>query len=125
MPSQHSRETEYLAEQEIASGRLHSANETNQQGVRAHTLSAAVVDEFCNRCNWAHELWLHHLELFDNNPRRPELMKSIVSCELKRLSIISQGYSLLQVIKLHDKAGRAQSPSATDPEGIMLHGEVV
>ncbi len=31
-------------------------------------------------------------------------MKSIASCELKRLSVISQEYSLLQVIKLHDKA---------------------
>jgi len=69
-----------------------------------HALSASVVEEFCNLCNRAHELWLNHLELFDNNPRSTELMKSIASCELKRLSVISQEYSLLQVIKLHDKA---------------------
>jgi hypothetical protein len=67
-------------------------------------LSASVVDEFCNLCNRAHELWLNHLELFDNNPRLTELMKSIASCELRRLSVVSQEYSLLQVIKLHDKA---------------------
>jgi hypothetical protein len=31
-------------------------------------------------------------------------MTSIASCELKRLLIISHEYSLLQIIKLHDKA---------------------
>ena len=71
---------------------------------RMHALSASVVEEFCSLCNRAHELWLHHLELFDNNPRRTELMKSIASCELERLFVISQEYSLLQIIKLHDKA---------------------
>jgi hypothetical protein len=69
-----------------------------------HALSASVVREFCNLCNRAHELWINHLELFDNNPRNDELMKSIASPEWIRLSIISQEYSLLQVIKLHDKA---------------------
>ena len=69
-----------------------------------HALSATVVEEFCNLCNRVHELWLNHLELFDNNPRNTELMKSIASCELKRLSVISQEYSLFQIIKLHDKA---------------------
>jgi hypothetical protein len=69
-----------------------------------HALSASVVLKFCNLCNRAHELWLNHLELFDNNPRLTELMKSIASCELKRLSVISQEYSLLQIRKLHDKA---------------------
>lgn len=69
-----------------------------------HALSASVIEEFCNLCNRAHELWLNHLELFDNNPRNTELMKSIASCELKRLSVISQEYGLLQLFKLHDKA---------------------
>ncbi|MGO9316403.1 MAG: hypothetical protein ACLPXT_07515 [Terracidiphilus sp.] len=69
-----------------------------------HALSASVVEEFCILCNRAHELWRNHLELFDNNPRNTELMKSIASCELKRLSVISQEYSLFQIIKLHDKA---------------------
>jgi len=69
-----------------------------------HALSAPAVKEFCNLCNRAHELWLNHLELFDNNQRNAELMKSIASREWERLSVISQEYSLLQVIKLHDKA---------------------
>ncbi len=104
MPIQLSLGTERLVEQAIASGSFHSVDEIIRQGVRMHALSAPVVKEFCNLCNRAHELWLNHLELFDNNPRHTELMKSIASCELKRLSVISQEYSLLQIIKLHDKA---------------------
>jgi hypothetical protein len=69
-----------------------------------HALSATVVREFCNLCNRAHELWINHLELFDNNPRNDELMNSIARPEWVRLSIISQEYSLLQIRKLHDKA---------------------
>ena len=70
-----------------------------------HALSASVVVAFCTLCSRAHELWLNHLELFDNNPRADELMKSIARPEWVRLSIISQEYSLLQVRKLHDPAG--------------------
>jgi AbiU2 len=69
-----------------------------------HALSATVVREFCNLCDRAHEYWLNHLELFDNNPRNTELMESIARPEWVRLSIISHEYSLLQVVKLHDKA---------------------
>ena len=69
-----------------------------------HALSADVVVEFCKRCDWAHEVWLNHLELFDNNPRNTELCNSSAGEEWKRLSIISQEYSLLQVVKLHDPA---------------------
>jgi hypothetical protein len=104
MSSEHSPETVRLVEQEIASGRFHSVDEIIRQGVRMHALSASVVLEFCNLCNRAHELWLNHLELFDNNLRWTELMKSIASCELNRLYGISQEYLLLQIIKLHDKA---------------------
>ena len=67
-------------------------------------LSGAVVVDFCNVCNWAHEVWLNHLELFDNNPRMAELDKSLAADELNRLFTISQEYSLLQIVKLHDKA---------------------
>jgi AbiU2 len=69
-----------------------------------HALSASVVVEFCTLCDWAHEVWLNHRELFDNNPRASELMNSFAGEELGRLSIISQEYSLLQIVKLHDKA---------------------
>jgi hypothetical protein len=67
-------------------------------------LSASVVVEFCKLCDWAHEVWLNHLELFDNNPRLTELENSFAVYELERLYKISHEYSLLQVVKLHDKA---------------------
>jgi hypothetical protein len=68
-----------------------------------HALSAPIVVNFCTLCDKGHEYWLNHLELFDNNPRNTELMKSFAGEELRRLSIISQEYSLLQLFKLHDK----------------------
>ena len=69
-----------------------------------HAISAFIVLEFCELCNRAHEYWLNHIELFDNNPRNTELMKSFAGEELRRLSIISQEYGLLQLVKLHDRA---------------------
>lgn len=67
-------------------------------------LSVSDVEEFCKLCDWAHEVWLNHLELFDNNKRESELMNSFAAEELERLCIISQEYSLLQIAKLHDRA---------------------
>lgn len=69
-----------------------------------HALSASVVLEFCKLCGWAYETWLNHRELFDQNPRAAELQKSWAGDALARLSIISQEYALLQVVKLHDRA---------------------
>jgi AbiU2 len=69
-----------------------------------HALSASVVLEFCNLCNRAHELWLNHLGLFDNNPRFTGPGNSYAKNELSRLFSISQEYLLLQIVKLHDKA---------------------
>ena len=69
-----------------------------------HALPASVVVEFCKLCDRAHEVWLNHRELFDNNQRAAELTNSFAGEELERLSIISQEYSLLQIAKLHDKA---------------------
>ena len=73
-----------------------------------HALSASVVRNFCELCNKAHEYWLNHLALFDNNPRNTEFMESIARNEWVRLSIISQEYSLLQIFKLHDPAGTSR-----------------
>ena len=68
-------------------------------------LSPLVIQEFCYLCDRAHELWLHHLELFDNNTRADELNKaSFTGDEFRRLSIISHEYSMLQIVKLHDPA---------------------
>lgn len=67
-------------------------------------LSASVVVEFCKLCGWAYETWLNHRELFDQNPRAAELQKSWAGDAMARLSVISQEYALLQVVKLHDRA---------------------
>lgn len=67
-----------------------------------HALSATVVRDFCALCDKAHEYWLNHLGLFHNKPLDTELMKSDARPEWVRLSIISQEYSLLQLVKLHD-----------------------
>lgn len=68
------------------------------------TLSASIVLEFCKLCGWAYETWLNHRELFDKNPCAEELQKSWAGDTLARLSVISQEYALLQIVKLHDKA---------------------
>ena len=67
-------------------------------------LSASVVLEFCNLCQWTYEVWLNHLELFDNNPHFTGPQNSYPKKELGRLFSISQEYGLLQIVKLHDKA---------------------
>ena len=69
-----------------------------------HSLSASVVVEFCKLCDWAHATWLNHRELFDNNPRANTLQQSFAGDALALLSIISQEYALLQILKLHDRA---------------------
>jgi len=67
-------------------------------------LSPSIIVEFCKLCGWAYESWLNHRELFDENPRAIELQNSFAGDALARLSIISQEYSLLQIVKLHDRA---------------------
>lgn len=67
-------------------------------------LSASVVVEFCKLCGWTYEAWLNHRELFDQNPRAAQLQKSLAGDALARLSVISQEYALLQIVKLHDRA---------------------
>jgi hypothetical protein len=69
-----------------------------------HAHSRLVVEQFCALCDKAHEYWLNYLELFDNNPRNAELCNSSAAKEWVSLSNISHEYSLLQVVKLHDKA---------------------
>jgi hypothetical protein len=69
-----------------------------------HPLSASVVADFCVLCGRAYELWQNHVALFDGNPDPAVLRKSRARHTWVRLSIISQEYSLLQIVKLHDKA---------------------
>ena len=65
-------------------------------------LSPEVIIEFCKLCDWAHEVWLNHLALFDENPHWCVLRNSFANEELARISRISQEYSILQIAKLHD-----------------------
>jgi hypothetical protein len=67
-------------------------------------LSASTVVEFCKLCGWVYEAWLNHRELFDQNPRATELQNSCAGDTLARLSVISQEYVLLQIVKLQDRA---------------------
>jgi len=67
-------------------------------------LSSRVIVEFCKLCDWAHQVWLNHRELFDDNPRAAELQKSMGGDALARLNTISHEYTLLQIAKLHDRA---------------------
>lgn len=63
-----------------------------------------IIIEFCKLCSWAHETWLNHKELFERNPIERKVQLSGAADVMSRLSIISQEYSLLQIVKLHDKA---------------------
>jgi hypothetical protein len=65
-------------------------------------LSPHVVLEFSKICDWTFQSWLNHRELFDENPRSDELMKSMGGVALGRLSVISHEYVLLQIAKLHE-----------------------
>lgn len=66
--------------------------------------SPLVVNEFCKLCDWAFQAWLTHRELFDENPNAAQLQASRGADALARLSIITQEYALLQIVKLHDSA---------------------
>ena len=57
--------------------------------------------EFCELCNWAYEAWVTHKCLFDDNPA-PETNIGVSPWFTERLSVITQEYALLQIVKLHD-----------------------
>lgn len=72
--------------------------------IPTHAHSPLVIERFCALCDRAHECWLNHLELFDGNSRNTEFLESVIKDEWMRLFAISQEYSLLQIVKLHDPA---------------------
>lgn len=87
-----------------------------------HALSASVVVEFCKLCGWAYETWLNHCELFDKNPRAVELQRSLAGDALARLSVISQEYALLQVVKLHDRSVVGRGNVTLGIDYILTYG---
>jgi hypothetical protein len=66
--------------------------------------STTVVEEFCALCNKAYAVWRIHKVLFEDNPRKKELERSVAGKALVHLSIISQEYLLHEISKLHDPA---------------------
>jgi len=63
-----------------------------------------IISKFCSLCSWVYEVWLTYKGLFDDNPNLKKFDKSKNVYLLKRLNIVLQEYSLLQIIKLHDPA---------------------
>jgi hypothetical protein len=68
--------------------------------------SEIVVDEFCERCQWAYESWSTRRVLFDDKTRSAKLQTSKSGKALYRISEIMQDYWILQVSKLHDPASQ-------------------
>lgn len=66
------------------------------------TLPEDLAREFCHLCNWAYYCWQFHRAAFMENPREDELAPTVVGHALGRLSLMTQEYGLLQIIKLHD-----------------------
>lgn len=67
-------------------------------------LTEEVALEFCAQCNWAHYCWQFHRGLFHSKQRVKELELTAAGNALGRLSKMTQGYALLELIKLHDSA---------------------
>lgn len=67
-------------------------------------ISRAVADKLFDVCNWAHETWILHRTLFDDNPDLQELGQGHHVYFLNHLNHVLQEYALLQMAKLHDPA---------------------
>lgn len=66
--------------------------------------SKAVVDKFCELCDWLHQTWQTKKYLFDKNPDFDNLKQPHYAHFFHRLSVILQEYSFQQLAKLHDPA---------------------
>jgi hypothetical protein len=67
------------------------------------SITKVDIKKFCEICDDVHHCWLFHKKLFEDNPRKAILEKSHAGPALHHLSVISQEYVLLQIIKLHDE----------------------
>lgn len=84
--------------------------------------SVTVVQEFCKLCNWAYEAWAMHRVFFDDNPKADYLKSSQYGDSLARLSIITQEYVLLQIVKLHDRAVQREQENLTLESMVKFDG---
>lgn len=75
-------------------------------------MTSEIALKFCELCNWVHESWTTHRTLFDNNRKKE---KNIGRCShfTRRLSVVTQEYSLQQLAKLHDRAIQGKSTNLT------------
>ncbi len=60
---------------------------------------------FCRVCGWVYEAWVTHKCLFDQNDNKANTLQKATEFT-KRLSTITQEYSLQQIAKLHDPHGK-------------------
>lgn len=71
-------------------------------------LSPEVVDLFARLFSWAHESWITHRTLFDDNPDAESINSGPSGPFLRRLSVITQEYCLQQLAKLHDPSSQGK-----------------
>lgn len=68
-------------------------------------ISPQAVTEFCALCDWAHQASLFHKSFFDDNPQADKINRSSkFGYGFGVLSGFTLEYTLLQIVKLHDKA---------------------
>ncbi len=89
-----------------------SVNGKERNASLMNPISSDVAKKFCELCNWAHECWLTHKRLFDENDRQERTIGK-AKCFTNRLSRITQEYTLLQICKLHDPPVRGNSINIT------------
>ena len=70
---------------------------------------AEVVTAFCNLCYRAHYTWRMHKAVFDDNPSKGEMKKSVAGMALEHFNEISIESFLHQIAKLHDPALRNEN----------------
>lgn len=64
-------------------------------------VTSEIASKFCGLSNWAYQCWLLHRVLFDTNNRSSHNIGRAKGFFVD-LSIITQEYALLQLVKLHD-----------------------
>ena len=76
---------------------------------------------FCRACGWAYEAWVTHKYLFDQNDNKANTLQKATAFT-KRLSTITQEYSLQQIAKLHDPPGKKPNQNVS-VEFVVSFGE--
>jgi hypothetical protein len=86
------------------------------------TIPADVLFEFSTLCNWTHYCWQLHRAIYHDSGREAELQGTTVGNGLGRLSIMTQEYCHLQLVKLHDPATSGSSRRNLGLDYIIVNG---